>query len=58
MLDDLYFEDTLDSWGEGGATRLVEEIAQAPVENPDRHVGRNDPCPCGSGQKFKKCCMP
>jgi len=20
--------------------------------------GRNDPCPCGSGQKFKKCCMP
>ena len=21
-------------------------------------VGRNDPCPCGSGQKFKKCCGP
>jgi len=21
-------------------------------------VGRNDPCPCGSGRKFKKCCMP
>lgn len=20
-------------------------------------VGRNDPCPCGSGRKFKKCCM-
>lgn len=20
-------------------------------------VGRNDPCPCGSGQKFKKCCI-
>ena len=20
-------------------------------------VGRNDPCPCGSGQKFKKCCL-
>ncbi|HRD91345.1 MAG TPA: SEC-C metal-binding domain-containing protein, partial [Accumulibacter sp.] len=19
-------------------------------------VGRNDPCPCGSGRKFKKCC--
>ncbi|GAF75123.1 unnamed protein product, partial [marine sediment metagenome] len=19
-------------------------------------VGRNDPCPCGSGKKFKKCC--
>lgn len=27
------------------------------VENPFRHVGRNDPCPCGSGKKFKKCCL-
>jgi hypothetical protein len=27
-----------------------------PYTNPFRHVGRNDPCPCGSGQKFKKCC--
>ncbi len=24
---------------------------------PDVKVGRNDPCPCGSGKKFKKCCM-
>ncbi|MEW6273887.1 MAG: SEC-C metal-binding domain-containing protein [Bacillota bacterium] len=23
-----------------------------------RNVGRNEPCPCGSGQKFKKCCQP
>jgi len=22
-----------------------------------RKVERNDPCPCGSGQKYKKCCM-
>jgi hypothetical protein len=29
----------------------------APVVNPFRHVGRNDPCPCGSGQKAKKCCL-
>ncbi len=29
----------------------------APVTNPFRHVGRNDPCPCGSGKKFKKCCL-
>lgn len=28
---------------------------QAPVRNPLREVGRNDPCPCGSGNKFKKC---
>lgn len=25
--------------------------------NPYRDVGRNDPCPCGSGKKFKKCCL-
>jgi hypothetical protein len=23
----------------------------------DRKVGRNDPCPCGSGKKYKKCCL-
>ncbi|MER9654053.1 DUF1186 domain-containing protein [Mesorhizobium sp. M0152] len=28
-----------------------------PVTNPLRDVGRNDPCPCGSGKKFKKCCL-
>lgn len=29
----------------------------APVVNPMRHVGRNDPCPCGSGKKAKRCCL-
>lgn len=28
-----------------------------PAHNPLRHVGRNDPCPCGSGKKAKKCCL-
>jgi len=28
-----------------------------PYRNPFRGVGRNDPCPCGSGKKFKKCCL-
>lgn len=23
----------------------------------DKKVGRNDPCPCGSGKKYKQCCM-
>ncbi|MBU1877352.1 MAG: SEC-C domain-containing protein, partial [Chloroflexi bacterium] len=23
---------------------------------PTGKVGRNDPCPCGSGKKYKKCC--
>ena len=27
------------------------------ITNQYRNVGRNDPCPCGSGKKFKKCCL-
>ena len=27
-----------------------------PVVNSSRKVGRNEPCPCGSGKKYKKCC--
>ena len=27
-----------------------------PVKRDGRKVGRNDPCPCGSGKKYKKCC--
>ena len=33
-------------------------ILSQPYENPFKGVGRNDPCPCGSGKKFKKCCLP
>jgi preprotein translocase subunit SecA len=29
--------------------------AQQPVSRPTDKVGRNDPCPCGSGKKFKQC---
>ncbi|WP_153557539.1 preprotein translocase subunit SecA [Roseimaritima sediminicola] len=28
-----------------------------PVRNTEPRVGRNDPCPCGSGKKYKACCM-
>ncbi|HZZ27000.1 MAG TPA: SEC-C metal-binding domain-containing protein [Pirellulales bacterium] len=28
-----------------------------PIRNRSEKVGRNDPCPCGSGKKFKNCCM-
>jgi preprotein translocase subunit SecA len=27
-----------------------------PVRNRAPRVGRNDPCPCGSGKKYKQCC--
>jgi hypothetical protein len=30
---------------------------EKPAENPNRAIGRNDPCPCGSGKKYKKCCL-
>jgi hypothetical protein len=32
------------------------EPITATVTSRSPHVGRNDPCPCGSGKKFKKCC--
>jgi preprotein translocase subunit SecA len=30
--------------------------AVEPIRNFGQKVGRNDPCPCGSGKKYKKCC--
>jgi hypothetical protein len=59
------FEDTIEefrSWyalapddraGDGPSGSGAAE----PAINPFRNVGRNDPCPCGSGKKFKKCCL-
>jgi methionyl aminopeptidase len=37
---------------------LLKRKADIPVNQPIRStkIGRNDPCPCGSGKKFKKCC--
>jgi len=26
------------------------------IRRSEKKVGRNDPCPCGSGKKYKKCC--
>lgn len=27
-----------------------------PIKGENKEIGRNDPCPCGSGKKYKKCC--
>jgi uncharacterized protein DUF1186/SEC-C motif-containing protein len=63
-----YIEDVVVSleWA-GSAEDVFDEDDEAPwndfahlnepVRNPWRHVGRNDPCPCGSGKKAKKCCL-
>jgi hypothetical protein len=36
---------------------LADYEVPMPVTNPLRGLGRNDPCPCGSGRKYKKCCL-
>ena len=33
-----------------------EQKQSQTVRNEGPKVGRNDPCPCGSGKKYKKCC--
>ena len=64
-----YIEDSLEelawtrrdpSFGSEDETRALADEAPhilVPAVNPWRHVGRNDPCPCGSGKKAKKCCL-
>ncbi len=60
-----HLEDSLaalSEWTFGASRDLVEPMATRmlavpPQVNPFRDVGRNDPCPCGSGRKFKKCCL-
>jgi uncharacterized protein len=52
--------------GAGRAYRYFKQdrVAQAqaaalrsqPYERADPKIGRNDPCPCGSGKKYKRCC--
>ncbi len=41
--------------GPSDAPRAESPTAHRPVTVPDK-PGRNDPCPCGSGKKYKKCC--
>lgn len=53
--------------GGGGSDTAAQQAAQAsnqteqakaePIRNKGPRVGRNDPCPCGSGKKYKACCM-
>jgi hypothetical protein len=62
-IDDIFAEmehwtpASQDEIAEGEDDPLEEEADPGtPIVNPTRNVGRNDPCPCGSGNKFKKCC--
>ena len=40
----------------GTAASGKPTVKQAPIRK-EKKVGPNDPCPCGSGKKYKKCCM-
>lgn len=54
--DDDFTDDELDA--EAAATFGPLSVERrTPVRNPFAGVGRNDPCPCGSGKKFKRCCL-
>ncbi len=41
--------------GEPGE-KLMEIVRAADAKSSVRQAGRNDPCPCGSGKKYKRCC--
>jgi len=51
-------------FGGGDLSSLAEESSEERndkvidfVERKKKKIGRNDPCPCGSGKKYKKCCL-
>jgi preprotein translocase subunit SecA len=48
------------SRGEGaqGGGGKTEDGKGVTVRREGKKVGRNDPCPCGSGKKYKRCCLP
>ncbi|MGN0436982.1 MAG: preprotein translocase subunit SecA [Lachnospiraceae bacterium] len=37
-------------------TNKDDSVAKAPIRRKTAKIGRNDPCPCGSGLKYKMCC--
>ena len=50
-------EDDLDIDADAPLAEDLPVQDGTPYLNPFRDVGRNDPCPCGSGKKYKKCCL-
>ena len=54
------FEDAGITAAAGGGPAPAPEVEPAgkprPVRREAPKVGRNDPCPCGSGKKYKRCC--
>ena len=53
-----FMENTYNSYKEEERKKEAKALipSLSPNEEPMPKVGRNEPCPCGSGKKFKKCC--
>ena len=57
------FDDATDEGVDGLIAECMETLHAARLALPQAapvgavRAGRNDPCPCGSGKKFKKCCL-
>ncbi|MCI8709675.1 MAG: SEC-C domain-containing protein [Dorea sp.] len=45
-----------DIYTEEERKRLYKEQKESTTIRKEKKIGRNDPCPCGSGKKYKKCC--
>jgi len=59
-LGDEEFEQYVDAIEPAAQGLYLHFRSQRPAAQPLRkgpQVGRNDPCPCGSGKKFKQCCL-
>ncbi len=51
-------QESRGQWGNmsNSTSTTSSSLPQAPIPKSKQKVGRNDPCPCGSGKKYKKCC--
>ncbi|BDC98870.1 SEC-C metal-binding domain-containing protein [Persicobacter psychrovividus] len=52
---DEYPEEDLEEDDDLPVVEFLPDLSSQPRSAEDK-VGRNDPCPCGSGKKYKKCC--
>ena len=56
-----FTEEELDqltgNWREVDPDNLTQHHQRALEKTGKTKIGRNSPCPCASGKKFKKCCM-
>ena len=51
---------TLKAWegifSEDKIMQIIKDFKRSKIVHKEKEPGRNDPCPCGSGKKYKKCC--